>query len=265
MSAHVNLLENRVSLGELDRTLASDSLERRASDSELMKRQSFLSLVDDLHKQEKAQSELNGEHTASRGVAEPQAGHHFPPVPAHQQKLLDQQQPQQSLQQPWQPALDYTPTVVQYAPAVFRAQPPAPIPIHGQPPQFIMQVLPSTPLTTAPPASATRGSTRSQQQQQQQQQQASAAAAATSQWHAQDDDHNDTSSDAESQHGFSTTRPADKKQRRLQKNREAAKECRRKKKEYISTLEDRVKVLEQQNSALTEEVKRLQAALAQRS
>lgn len=44
---------------------------------------------------------------------------------------------------------------------------------------------------------------------------------------------------------------------RLQKNREAARECRRKKKEYIKCLENRVQVLEQQNKALIEELKNL--------
>jgi len=44
---------------------------------------------------------------------------------------------------------------------------------------------------------------------------------------------------------------------RLQKNREAARECRRKKKEYIKCLENRVAVLENQNKALIEELKSL--------
>lgn len=39
--------------------------------------------------------------------------------------------------------------------------------------------------------------------------------------------------------------------------REAAKECRRKKKEYIKCLENRVAVLENQNKALIEELKSL--------
>jgi len=44
---------------------------------------------------------------------------------------------------------------------------------------------------------------------------------------------------------------------RLMKNREAARECRRKKKEYIKCLENRVAVLENQNKALIEELKKL--------
>jgi len=44
---------------------------------------------------------------------------------------------------------------------------------------------------------------------------------------------------------------------RLLKNREAAKECRNKKKEYIKCLENRVAVLENQNKALIEELKLL--------
>ncbi|ULU00318.1 hypothetical protein L3Y34_001075 [Caenorhabditis briggsae] len=48
-----------------------------------------------------------------------------------------------------------------------------------------------------------------------------------------------------------------KRQVRLLKNREAAKECRRKKKEYVKCLENRVSVLENQNKALIEELKTL--------
>ncbi|KAK6743123.1 hypothetical protein RB195_010408 [Necator americanus] len=48
-----------------------------------------------------------------------------------------------------------------------------------------------------------------------------------------------------------------KRQVRLLKNREAAKECRRKKKEYVKCLESRVAVLENQNKALIEELKTL--------
>ncbi|KAI6241564.1 Cyclic AMP response element-binding protein B [Aphelenchoides fujianensis] len=48
-----------------------------------------------------------------------------------------------------------------------------------------------------------------------------------------------------------------KRQVRLMKNREAAKECRRKKKEYVKCLENRVAVLENQNKALIEELKTL--------
>lgn len=48
---------------------------------------------------------------------------------------------------------------------------------------------------------------------------------------------------------------ARKREVRLLKNREAARECRRKKKEYIKCLENRVHVLETQNKALIEELK----------
>ena len=48
-----------------------------------------------------------------------------------------------------------------------------------------------------------------------------------------------------------------KREMRLIKNREAARECRRKKKEYIKCLENRVAVLENQNKALIEELKSL--------
>ena len=48
-----------------------------------------------------------------------------------------------------------------------------------------------------------------------------------------------------------------KREVRLMKNREAARECRNKKKEYIKCLENRVAVLENQNKALIEELKSL--------
>ncbi|CAD5117809.1 unnamed protein product [Dimorphilus gyrociliatus] len=48
-----------------------------------------------------------------------------------------------------------------------------------------------------------------------------------------------------------------KRELRLLKNREAARECRRKKKEYVKCLENRVAVLENQNKALIEELKNL--------
>ncbi|XP_077292030.1 cyclic-AMP response element binding protein B isoform X2 [Arctopsyche grandis] len=48
-----------------------------------------------------------------------------------------------------------------------------------------------------------------------------------------------------------------KREMRLLKNREAARECRRKKKEYIKCLENRVAVLENQNKALIDELKAL--------
>uniref|UniRef100_A0A673MBV1 Cyclic AMP-dependent transcription factor ATF-1-like n=2 Tax=Sinocyclocheilus rhinocerous TaxID=307959 RepID=A0A673MBV1_9TELE len=51
--------------------------------------------------------------------------------------------------------------------------------------------------------------------------------------------------------------PQMKREIRLAKNREAAKECRRKKKEYVKCLENRVAVLENQNKTLIEELKTL--------
>ncbi|XP_044753505.1 cyclic AMP-responsive element-binding protein 1 isoform X7 [Coccinella septempunctata] len=48
-----------------------------------------------------------------------------------------------------------------------------------------------------------------------------------------------------------------KREMRLLKNREAARECRRKKKEYIKCLENRVAVLENQNKTLMDELKAL--------
>ncbi|XP_035173633.1 cAMP-responsive element modulator isoform X2 [Oxyura jamaicensis] len=50
-----------------------------------------------------------------------------------------------------------------------------------------------------------------------------------------------------------------KRELRLMKNREAAKECRRRKKEYIKCLESRVAVLEVQNKKLIEELETLKA------
>jgi len=57
--------------------------------------------------------------------------------------------------------------------------------------------------------------------------------------------------------GDESTRSVQKREIRLLKNREAARECRRKKKEYIKCLENRVAVLENQNKALIEELKSL--------
>ncbi|KAK7582328.1 hypothetical protein V9T40_013773 [Parthenolecanium corni] len=54
-----------------------------------------------------------------------------------------------------------------------------------------------------------------------------------------------------------------KRELRLQKNREAARECRRKKKEYIKCLESRVAVLETQNKALIDELKSLKELYCQ--
>ncbi|XP_030612668.1 cAMP-responsive element modulator isoform X2 [Archocentrus centrarchus] len=48
-----------------------------------------------------------------------------------------------------------------------------------------------------------------------------------------------------------------KRELRLMKNREAARECRRKKKEYVRCLENRVAVLENQNQTLIEELRAL--------
>ncbi|XP_066520220.1 cyclic AMP-dependent transcription factor ATF-1 [Hoplias malabaricus] len=54
-----------------------------------------------------------------------------------------------------------------------------------------------------------------------------------------------------------TDDPQLKREIRLAKNREAARECRRKKKEYVKCLENRVAVLENQNKTLIEELKTL--------
>ncbi|XP_062236087.1 cAMP-responsive element modulator-like isoform X2 [Platichthys flesus] len=48
-----------------------------------------------------------------------------------------------------------------------------------------------------------------------------------------------------------------KREYRLMKNREAARQCRRKKKEYVKCLENRVAVLENQNKTLIEELRAL--------
>lgn len=50
---------------------------------------------------------------------------------------------------------------------------------------------------------------------------------------------------------------AKKRANRLHKNRVAARECRRKKKEYIKCLENRVQILEAQNKSLIEELSKL--------
>uniref|UniRef100_A0A3Q3NFZ0 cAMP responsive element binding protein 1 n=1 Tax=Mastacembelus armatus TaxID=205130 RepID=A0A3Q3NFZ0_9TELE len=55
----------------------------------------------------------------------------------------------------------------------------------------------------------------------------------------------------------STEEVTRKREVRLMKNREAARECRRKKKEYVKCLENRVAVLENQNKTLIEELKAL--------
>ncbi|CAL9689577.1 unnamed protein product [Knipowitschia caucasica] len=63
-----------------------------------------------------------------------------------------------------------------------------------------------------------------------------------------------SSHNAPGHHNEEVTR---KRQVRLMKNREAARECRRKKKEYVKCLENRVAVLENQNKTLIEELKAL--------
>ncbi|ESN91344.1 hypothetical protein HELRODRAFT_70260 [Helobdella robusta] len=55
-----------------------------------------------------------------------------------------------------------------------------------------------------------------------------------------------------------------KRELRLLKNKEAAKECRRKKKEYVKCLENRVAVLENQNKTLIEELKSLKELYCQK-
>ncbi|TRY77513.1 hypothetical protein DNTS_035100 [Danionella cerebrum] len=57
--------------------------------------------------------------------------------------------------------------------------------------------------------------------------------------------------------GQGTEEVTRKREVRLMKNREAARECRRKKKEYVKCLENRVAVLENQNKTLIEELKAL--------
>ncbi|XP_037612114.1 cyclic AMP-dependent transcription factor ATF-1-like [Sebastes umbrosus] len=61
-----------------------------------------------------------------------------------------------------------------------------------------------------------------------------------------------------SAHSFMKTKDTvQKRELRLMKNREAARECRRKKKEYVKCLENRVAVLENQNKTLIEELRAL--------
>jgi len=62
---------------------------------------------------------------------------------------------------------------------------------------------------------------------------------------------------ASSPAGSSIEEATRKREIRLLKNREAARECRNKKKEYIKCLENRVAILENQNKALIEELKNL--------
>ncbi|KAK0171090.1 hypothetical protein PV328_008852 [Microctonus aethiopoides] len=66
-------------------------------------------------------------------------------------------------------------------------------------------------------------------------------------------------------HGVVVEDAARKREMRLQKNREAARECRRKKKEYIKCLENRVAVLENRNQTLIDELKSLKELYQQKS
>ncbi|XP_063928037.1 cyclic AMP-dependent transcription factor ATF-1-like [Zophobas morio] len=52
-----------------------------------------------------------------------------------------------------------------------------------------------------------------------------------------------------------------KKAQKLAKNRMAAKVCREKKKEYVKCLEERVKLLEDQNALLLQELRKLKSLL----
>ncbi|XP_072534893.1 cAMP responsive element modulator b isoform X2 [Salminus brasiliensis] len=56
-----------------------------------------------------------------------------------------------------------------------------------------------------------------------------------------------------------------KRELRLLKNREAAKECRRRKREYVRCLEARLAMLELQNKKLIDEVQYLKEACAAKS
>ena len=62
-----------------------------------------------------------------------------------------------------------------------------------------------------------------------------------------------------------TDDPQLRREIRLMKNREAARECRRKKKEYVKCLENRVAVLENQNKTLIEELKTLKDLYSHKS
>ncbi|XP_034938039.1 cyclic AMP-responsive element-binding protein 1 isoform X2 [Chelonus insularis] len=66
-------------------------------------------------------------------------------------------------------------------------------------------------------------------------------------------------------HGVVVEDAAKKREMRLQKNREAARECRRKKKEYIKCLENRVAVLENRNQTLIDELKSLKELYQQKT
>nr|XP_045001799.1 cyclic AMP-dependent transcription factor ATF-1-like [Jaculus jaculus] len=62
-----------------------------------------------------------------------------------------------------------------------------------------------------------------------------------------------------------TDDPQLKREIRLMENREAARECRRKKKEYVKCLENRVAVRENQNKTLIEELKTLKDLYSHKS
>ncbi|XP_024944540.1 cyclic AMP-responsive element-binding protein 1 isoform X2 [Cephus cinctus] len=66
-------------------------------------------------------------------------------------------------------------------------------------------------------------------------------------------------------HGVVVEDAARKRELRLLKNREAARECRRKKKEYIKCLENRVAVLENRNQTLIDELKSLKELYQQKT
>lgn len=66
-------------------------------------------------------------------------------------------------------------------------------------------------------------------------------------------------------HGVVVEDAARKRELRLIKNRQAARECRRKKKEYIKCLENRVAVLENRNQTLIDELKSLKELYQQKS
>ncbi|KAL4222450.1 Cyclic AMP-responsive element-binding protein 1 [Mactra antiquata] len=72
-----------------------------------------------------------------------------------------------------------------------------------------------------------------------------------------------TNSTAISSRDAASEEAARKRELRLLKNREAAKECRRKKKDYVKCLENRVAVLENQNKTLIEELKALKELYCQ--
>lgn len=86
--------------------------------------------------------------------------------------------------------------------------------------------------------------------------------------HHQQHQSNQQSSQQQQQHHVRSTGNHDeavrKREVRLLKNREAAKECRRKKKEYVKCLENRVAALEQQNKQLIEELKTLKDLYCQK-